>query len=314
MKQQPAKAKRKEAVERRRAITRAGIKRPPDTGETVDAIAAKLAANAGAGRKRTAAGAVVKLKGKDIRVAEKVFQWRKPQYNMLPSDDHILELAKATQNMGALEPILVLPVADKYYVMDGHHRLAAYSTAGWKGDIPAIVFNGSLDAAVREALRRNTKNKLPMTTKDKTEAAWRLVKEGKPGDWPDSISEVMELCGVGKGTVNRMRDAWTKLLSGQYEGIGDLSWKQAQDTLEGKDRQAFDEDSWREERAQNLADDIRRYKLALSRNPEITALALEMLDPGLPEALMAHWTPPRPFDPDEIDEDELDEDGQPPLF
>jgi hypothetical protein len=34
-------------------------------------------------------------------------------------------------------------------------RLAAYITAEWKGDIPAIVFNGGLDEAVREALRRN---------------------------------------------------------------------------------------------------------------------------------------------------------------
>jgi hypothetical protein len=304
--------KRKETVERRRVVTRAGIKRPKDTGETLDRIAAKLAANAGVARKHAEAGAVVKLERKDICVAEQVFQWKNP--GMVPSDDHIFDLAKATQNTGALDPILVFPVADKYYVIDGHHRLAAYITAEWKSDIPAIVFNGSLDEAVREALRSNSKNKLPMTTKDKTEAAWRLVKQGKPGDWPDSISEIKEMCSVGKGTVNRMRAAWTELHSGQYEGIGDLSWRQAQDTLEGKEKQAFDEDSWLEKRAQNLADDIARAKLRLSRNPEITARALEMLDPGLPTELMAYWEPRRPFDPSEIGEDELDEDGKPPPF
>src|ERR1700676_5510665 len=101
--------KRKE-IDRRRAITRAGIKRPTDTRETMGDIAAKLAANAGAARKPAKAGAVVKLALKDIRVAEEVFQWRTPQYNMIPSDDHIFEMAKATQNTGALEPILVLPV------------------------------------------------------------------------------------------------------------------------------------------------------------------------------------------------------------
>jgi hypothetical protein len=306
--------KRKETVERRRAITRAGVKRPTDTMETVDAIAAKLAANAGVVRKRAAPGAVVKLKRKDICVAEKVFQWRTPQYNMLPSNDHIFEMARGTKRTGALAPILVLPVADKYYVMDGHHRLAAYITAGWEGDIPAIVFNGSLDAAVREALRCNTKNKLPMTTKDKTEAAWRLVKEGRPGNWPDSISEIMELCEVGKGTVNRMREAWTKLLGGQYDGIGDLSWRQAQSTLAGKDRQAFDEDSYIEGRAESLASAIVRAELHLSRDIEVTARALEMLDPGLPEALMAHWAPRPLFDPDEIPGDDLDEEGQPHPF
>ena len=148
--------KRKE-TDRRRAITRAGIERPTDTGENVDAIAAKLAANAGVVRKHAAAaGTIVKLKRKDICVAEQVFQWRTPQYNMLPSNDHIFEMAKATRNTGALEPILVYPVEGRYYVMDGHHRLAAYITAEWEGDILAMVFDGSLDEAVREALRRNS--------------------------------------------------------------------------------------------------------------------------------------------------------------
>ncbi|TYO67577.1 hypothetical protein FXV83_05295 [Bradyrhizobium hipponense] len=292
--------KRKE-TDRRRAITRAGIKRPTDTGETVERIAAKLAANAGGARKHAAAGAVVKLALKDIRVATQVFQWRSP--GIVPSDDLIFDMAKATQNTGALDPIVVLPVADEYYVIDGHHRLAAYKTAGWKGHIPAIVFGGSLDEAVREALRSNSKNKLPMTAKERTEAAWRLVKLGKPGEWPDSISDTVALCAVGKGTVNRMREAWTKLHSGQYEGIADLSWRQAIAKLDGKEQQAFDEASWLEERAQNLANDIERAKLHLSKNPEITALALEMLDPGLPAELMALWEPRRPFDPTQVDED-----------
>ena len=97
--------KGKETVERRRAITRAGIKRPTDKGETVGDIAAKLAANAGAMRKHAAAGTVVKLALKDIRVATQVFQWRNP--GMVPSDDLIFDMAKATQNTGALDPILV---------------------------------------------------------------------------------------------------------------------------------------------------------------------------------------------------------------
>ena len=308
-------ATKRQETERRRAVTRAGIRRPTDTGETVEKIAAKLAANTGVKRKHAAAGTVVELTLKDIRVAETVFQWKNP--GMVPSDDHIFDLAKATQNTGALDPILVLPVADKYYVIDGHHRLAAYITAKWRGTIPAMVFSGSLDEAIREALRSNNKNKLSMTTKDRIEAAWSFVKKGKPGAWPDSISDTQELCGVGKGTVNRMRDAWTELLNGQYGNVGelkDLSWRQAQAKLKGTGTQTFDEDSWLEERVQNLANDIERAKLHLSKNPEITALALERLDPGLPAALMALWEPRRRFDPDEIDEDELDEEGQPPPF
>ncbi|QHO73080.1 hypothetical protein ACH79_10945 [Bradyrhizobium sp. CCBAU 051011] len=314
MKHQPAKAKRKETVERRRAITREGIKRPRDTGATKEDIERKLATSATP--KHTKGSAVVKLKVNSIRVAQEVFQWRTPQYNMIPSDDHIFEMAKAIQNTGALEPILVFPVADKYYVIDGHHRLAAYITAGWQGSIPARVFTGSLDEAMREALKLNIKNKLPMTTRDKTEAAWRLVKEGRPGEWPDSISETMKLTGVGKGTVNRMRSAWETLHNAQHsdpktgEPPRDISWAQAQAKIKGNGEPQFNYDSWLEERAQNLAEDIVRAKLHLAKDIEVTALALEMLDPQLPEALMAHWAPPRPFDPDAVDEDELDEDGE----
>jgi hypothetical protein len=309
-------AKRKETVERRKAVRRIGVKRPTDTRDTAGDIAAKLAANAGVVRKHAKAGTVVKLKLRDIRVAEKVFQWKNP--GLVPSDDLIFDLAKTTKNTGALDPILVLPVADKFYVIDGHHRLAAYITAEWTGDVPAEVFNGSLDEAVREAVKRNNKNNLSMTTKDRTAAAWRFVKMGKPGDWPDTVSAIKAMCNVGKGTVDRMRETWTELHSGQYgdvENLADLSWKQARAKREGKEKQAFDEDSWLEERAQNLADDIRRYKLALSRNPEITALALEKLDPGLPAELMAYWEPRRPFDPDEAPAYvELDEDATPEEF
>jgi ParB-like chromosome segregation protein Spo0J len=35
-----------------------------------------------------------------------------------------------------LDPILVYLVGERFYVMDGHHRLAAYDTAKWTGNIP----------------------------------------------------------------------------------------------------------------------------------------------------------------------------------
>jgi hypothetical protein len=116
-----------------------------------------------------------------------------------------------------------------------------------------------------------------------------------------------------------MRAAWRELHNGQYgdvEKLQGLSWRQAQATLKGAERQEFDQDSWLEERAQNLANDIDRAKLHLSKNIEVTALALEKLDPGLPAALMAHWAPRRPFEPGSIDDDEMDVDidGNPHPF
>jgi hypothetical protein len=284
--------------------------------ETVEDIEKRLAMEAAP--KLTTGNTIVKLKRKDICVAERVFQWRMPKHNMIPSDDHIYELAKATQNTGALEPILVLPVANKYYVIDGHHRLAAHITARWPSDVPARIFTGSLKEAVREALKLNSKNKLALTTNDRTDAAWRLTKSGKPGEQPDSIRGTVELTGVGKSTVNRMRQTWTTLHNGQHseEKLRDISWREAQRVIKGDgDGKEFDYDSWLEERAHNLAKDIDRAKLHLSKSIEVTALALEMLDPHLPEALMAYWGPPRPFDPHApADEDEWDDDSEAPPF
>ena len=72
--------KRRETMQRRRAITREGIKRPRETGATKGDIERKLAASATP--KHAQGNAVVRLKVNSIRVAEKVFQWRTPQYNM----------------------------------------------------------------------------------------------------------------------------------------------------------------------------------------------------------------------------------------
>jgi hypothetical protein len=86
------------------------------------------------------------------------------------------------QGGGTLPPLLVYPIGDAYYVIDGHHRLAAYDTARCKGAILAHVFSGTLSEAERAALRSNNKNKLPMTQADKITAAWRLVKREDPAD------------------------------------------------------------------------------------------------------------------------------------
>jgi ParB-like chromosome segregation protein Spo0J len=73
-----------------------------------------------------------------------------------------LSLAKALKERGVpLEPLLVFPVDGQFYVMDGHHRLAAYHTVSWKKHIPVEVFEGTFEEAHREALRRNSRISSP---------------------------------------------------------------------------------------------------------------------------------------------------------
>jgi len=84
-----------------------------------------------------------------------------------------------------------------------------------------------------------------------------------------------------------MRATWTTLHNGQHGDVKELrgiSWGEAQRKIKGDATgKEFDYDSWIEERAHNLANDIDRAKLHLS-NIEVTALALEKLDPQLPKA------------------------------
>ena len=278
----------KKTTRKRRPITRAGIKRPDDTGETVADLRKRLETS-GPPRLPTPPEAVVGLKRGHIRVAEHVFQWRVRASNMIPRDDHILDLARALRGGAKLPPILVFPVGGEFYVMDGHHRLAAYDTAGWTKTIPAKVFSGTLGRATRAALRSNSRNKLPMTKRDRMSAAWRLVREEDP---EDSIASIASDSGASEATVSNMRFVLARLkeMHVSLDDIANLSWDSARIRADGGAEQR-ELDDWRETEANKLVDDIRRNKLEsrLTKNPDITALALAKLNEGLPPALMEYW-------------------------
>jgi hypothetical protein len=200
-----------------------------------------------------------------------------------------------------MPPILVLSVGNDFYVLDGHHRLAAYDMTGSPKAIPARVFTGTIRDAERVALRSNNKDRLSLTREDRTEAAWRLVRQK---DARDSIRSVMEDTGASKGTVNAMRDTLKKLEQLGYdpEAIRASSWKRARQVANGNAQDQKHED-WIEAEAQKLVEAIINAKLhgQLIKNTDITALALAKLAPGLPDALMAEWAPERAFDPHEHD-------------
>jgi hypothetical protein len=281
---------------------RQDIRRPEDTGELYEDIEKRLGKPAATQMSaQGTTGPIVNLARSSIRVATNVFQWRIPKRNMLPSDDHIFEMARALQRQRSpLKPIIVFPVGKVFYVMDGHHRLAAYDTAQWTKAIPAQVYKGSLDAAWREALRRNSKDKLPMSKEDKTSAAWRIVKKNDPRD---SISITANLSGVATGTVDNMRKVWRTISDGKHGDAKDLqalTWARARSLAEGR-KDDNNLDDWREEEANKLVDALLRAKLVnrLTKSPDITALALSKLAEGLPAALMAEWKEEeeKPFDP-----------------
>ncbi len=236
-----------------------------------------------------------------IHVAERVFQWRRPKRNMVPRHDVIFDMARALREEKAkLPPITVFPVGRDYYVTDGHHRLAAYDTAGWTGAIAARVFLGSLREAERAALRSNSRDKIPMDKPDKFEAAWRLVQQEYSKDTAKSIADD---ANVATRTVENMRTARRKLkhMGVTEDDLQALSWNSARMKAKGREEWQGVDGDWIETEALKLVDALRNAKLStqLTKRPQVTAMALSMLADGFAEALVAEWT--EPGDPEEFD-------------
>lgn len=230
---------------------------------------------------------------KDIHVAPLVFQWRLANEDILATEQHIRELARVIQSktpMKPLDPILVIGVGERFFVVEGHHRLDAYHTAGWKGRVPVQYFEGSLEAAQIEALKRNIKNQLPVTGAAKREAAWRLMVKryrGSKVTWQG----IADLTTVHRSTVIRM----DRMLKKRGDEVAEMTWieaLQAARKTEAEEHPDGEEtfwDDWRERKARKLAGYLVKGPSLLDGGDGITARALEMVSGALPAALVAEW-------------------------
>lgn len=212
------------------------------------------------------------------------FQWRIPQFNKVESAEHVRTLVRALRdNEQPFEALVVFPIESRFYVVDGHHRLAAYKKVRWKRPIPVRVFEGTLEEARLAALDGNVRDKLRMSGPEKREAAWKLVKEGKL-----SKADIVKRGVASEGTVGAMRRVLKKL---KDDGIDPtkLSWGQARRV--GTDDNELDAEEWKEKKARKIVDALLKAKIGqgLAKDPEVTALALQMLNPTLPGALVREW-------------------------
>jgi hypothetical protein len=284
--------KKTDELQARQRITRADVRMPADSYKT----AAKLQADIDQAEPEAAAGPQRRIVARaDIHLAEAVFQWRGDRrWEQWNRENHIYTLSKALQDSEKpLDRLLVMPVGDRYYVIDGHHRLAGYDTAGWTKGIPVEVFAGSLTDARLRALASNVKDKLPMTTQAKSEAAWAITKENL-GDL--TAEQVKQLTQVSIRTIRYMRQVWRELNAREGADRDELmkrTWPQARSLWEGKTWPMEDDEreDWKQRKAQEIVDRIRRHNVAkdLLDDPEVTALALWMLSENLPVRLVEEW-------------------------
>lgn len=220
----------------------------------------------------------------DIHVADKVFQIRK-DYRGEPEFDHehIIGLVDAIGISGALDPICVTAIGDKFYLVDGHHRFFAYLTAEWPYSIPVSVFAGSLVEAEGKAGEENHKNKLPVSKESKLEHAWTRTRRGGL-----SIAQLIKTTGVSQGTIANMRRG---LRSIQEKG-GDpwqYTWKSY---LRGESKsESFDRETWVDQKSTELAQRIcadRSFKVV--QWPEVLVEAIKKVSPGLPYKMVELWS------------------------
>lgn len=196
-----------------------------------------------------------------------------------------------------LDPMTVWWDGKAWACVDGHHRHAAYmgASVGRSHAVPVEVFEGSLAEAMGHAASANSKDKLAMSSGEKSDAAWRMVAVADM-----SRADAASASGVSESTVANMRrvrlqlearasavDDMTVMSGVDYR---DLSWADARRLAAGTRAVDFDWDAANEVKAQEMAVALKR---ALGKEggkyPEILARALEIYDTRLVDQLVELW-------------------------
>lgn len=215
---------------------------------------------------------------KDIHECPEVFQ---PRDRV--SEQHIHELVRAIKSRGVLDAITVMQIGPKAFVIDGHHRRAAYEEAEKLDGIPVVYFEGTIRAAVLEAGEANSKAKLPMDNTTRQNFGWRLVRDGY------SKREVMKSAAISQGQVSNMKRVLKALgPSAGEHGHWFLAMRAAR-RLEGFIETEDDREGWMEAQALQYADRMSKaFGTKLANNTEVAAMALSIHFGRRLEDLVAH--------------------------
>lgn len=222
-----------------------------------------------------------------IKFAQAVFQPRVALY-----DGHVKGLASAIKARDGkpLDPVTVWFSGMRWYVIDGHHRLAAYElynegrTEGQIELVPVKIFRGSLAQAVKKAAAANSKDKLPLSQQDKSNTAWKLVCMA---DSSLSAVAIARAAGVSRQTVHLMKKVLGQLGDMALESAPiDMAWLDAKNLADGKPLA-----EWTDDRLEKMAQKMRKGIYSAcgnlpTKNPEAFARALELISEEFPVSLL----------------------------
>ncbi|MCZ7908334.1 MULTISPECIES: ParB/RepB/Spo0J family partition protein [Agrobacterium] len=151
---------------------------------------------------------------------------------------HKADLAGHLRRTGKpLDPVLLWRdmTADEVDVvplilLDGEHRIAAYKAVGDQGRVPAIILHCDRRTALLAALGGNAKYVLSLSQMERTDAAWRLVRE--PVEPSYTRKEIVGMASVSARTVNYMRSRWAEMVKAGQEPTGEWGRDRSDKTTE----------------------------------------------------------------------------------
>lgn len=236
-----------------------------------------------------------------ILVRPELFQPRDGSLAFRPqaSKAHVAKMISALRAGQLLDPLLVISFGDRWFLVDGHHRLKAYHDYGKVTRVPVRALSSDKRGvervywAIGQSVSANAKDKLSMTGSDKFDAAWRLTTLGY------SKASTASQTGVADGTIAKMRrvrraileapksDPRWAYLASNHQLYG-MSWRCAQETaLRISDDLAADHDRATDWREMNMRKLTKSLTGLLSDTTDLTLLvdALEAVRPGITEEL-----------------------------
>lgn len=212
-----------------------------------------------------------------------VFQHRTPLEHH--SSCHVKELAKALRSGQPLTAITVFWAGSEWLCIDGHHRLNAYRSIGWKKSVPVFAFIGSIDQAICRAAK-NSYDKLAMHRGEKANAAWRLVVATSL-----SKAQIVHSANVSDGSIAHMRRVH-KYLQTREPGrdLSLICWEEARRERSGEEKVNVDWDARQQAEAQQFANTLAKaFGKRAQERLEAFADALEIYNPRLRSFLSSYW-------------------------
>jgi len=199
-------------------------------------------------------------------------------------------LTEAIANVGVagLDPVVIWWSGERWYVVDGHHRLDAIKR--WNLDtkkvtkgkrltsMPVVVREGDLSEALKATTEENGKVRLTLPKKQRQDRAWKtlvLHRSGLVGDGKFVMAQWHRVLHVSERQLQNMNAIWRKLReqaeaklkrelqvprdAPEIAKIASMSWWQAERTERGEvDEDEIDMELKRQKAVQEFAERLAR--------------------------------------------------------